>query len=122
MTKLVLSGIKRNVMFATLSPSGEVAVMDDSTAVRRVYGSLEEFNRVRYRMVVASTEHTARDLNTSYYVFPLVARSSRSLCVFRSPTDFTFALFKTGVATPLEETLAAKHAALRFNIVNKIND
>lgn len=120
MTKLVLSGIKRNVMFATLTPSGEVAVMDDSTAVQRVYGSLEEFNRVRYRMVVASTEHTARDLKTLYYVFPLVAWSPR-LCTFRTPTDFTFALFKTGVATPLEETLAAKHAALRFNVVNKIN-
>ena len=117
MSKITLSGIRRSVVFAAVSDVGEVAVMSDYTANRRIYGSVSDFERVRYRVVVASTKHHAKTLGTRYYVFPIIAPGPT---VFSTPADFTFKLFRTGVATPLEEVLAAKHACLRFNAVNVV--
>lgn len=121
MTRTMLTNIKRSVVFASVdTETGEIAAISDFTAAQRVYVSLEEFNKVRYRLVIASTECAARHLKTEYHVFPVVASAyPGDLVVFATPTDFSVAILKTGIATPLEETLAAKHAALRYNSVNR---
>lgn len=119
MTKIPLASMKRSVVFASVSDAGEVAVINDSTAKQRIYPSVAEFNKVRYRLVVASTEHAAKCLQTQYHVFPILTSPFPGhVIVFATPTDFSFAVLKTGIATALEETLATKHAALRFNSIN----
>ena len=116
-----LSEIKRSVVFATISDSGEIAVINDFTPAQRIYSNAEKFAAVRYRLVVASTKWTARALNTKYYVFPTVVKErNKSMHVFNTPTDFSMAVLMTGIDTPLKEVAAAKHAALRYDVVHTL--
>ena len=120
MNRVPLASIKRSVVFASVSETGEVAVINDFTATQRVYPSVKEFNAVRYRLVIASTRKAASIIQTDYCVFPVLAWCRLNPICFQTPSDFSFKVLQTGIATPLEETLAAKHAALRYNSVNKV--
>lgn len=120
MNRVPLTSIKRSVVFASVSETGEIAVINDFTAAQRVYASVDEFNAVRYRLVIASTKKAASIIKTNYCVFPVLTWNLLNPICFQTPTDFSFKVLRTGIATPLEETLAAKHAALRYNSINNL--
>jgi len=110
-----MAEMRRNVEFAFMSEEGTVYSLPCTSSTLNIYDDLDQYNAGRMRITVATDALQASKLMTDYYIFPCVLEIKGELRAIRSSTDFSWALFRTGVATGFEEVRAAKHAALRGN-------
>lgn len=110
-----MAELRRNVEFAFVSEEGAVYSIPCTSSTLNIYDSVDKYNAGRMRITIATNVLQASKLMTNYYIFPCILVIKGELRTISSSTDFSWALFRTGVATGFEEVRAAKHAALRGN-------
>ena len=113
-----MAEMRRNVEFAFVTDEGTIYSIPCTSSTLNIYDGLDKYNAGRMRITVATNMLQASKLRTNYYIFPCVLDIKGELRAVSSSADFSWALFRTGVATGFEEVRAAKHAALRSNKIS----